>query len=259
MPGLVTLLTDFGLEDPYVGVMKGVILSRAPGLTLVDLTHQIPPQDVDAASFWLSRAYRWFPEGTVHLVVVDPGVGSLRRAVAVHHAGHFFVGPDNGVFSKLAVTGRQPTAISVVPGRLGLEGISRTFHGRDLFGPVAAELAMGATALDELGPECELSALVGNQAPEVLDGRIRGRVVVQDHFGNLITDIEGRLLAGAQTWRAVIAGRSLRVVGTYAEAAERECVALVGSFGTLEIAVRDSSAAQLLGLTRGESVVVESD
>ena len=254
--GIITLLTDFGLADPYVGVMKGAILGRFRGATLVDLTHQIPPQALGIASFWLQRSYCWFPEGTVHLVVVDPGVGSERRALALEARGHYFVGPDNGVFAPVLRAARGARVVSIEPERLALGPLSRTFHGRDLFGPAAAALASGASALAELGPSVSLELVPEAASAAPAAAEIRGSVVTVDHFGNLITNIEAANLALEQPREVRVAGRRLRIVETYAQADAGECVALLGSFGTLEIAVRDASAAAVLGVGPGVRVVV---
>jgi S-adenosylmethionine hydrolase len=250
--GLVTLLTDFGLDDPFVGIMKGVMLREAPGLTLVDLTHGIPAQDVEAAAFTLAHSFGWFAPGAVHLCVVDPGVGSERAAVALQARGHTFVGPDNGLFS--AVQDLEPNAAArrIDPAELGLTLASRTFHGRDLFAPVAAWLASGRRRFEELGSVHELSRRP-RPRPEQSPAGASGRVVLVDHFGNLITDLPGSWLeAGA--FRVEIGKYVVRLVGTYSEAKLGECVALVSSFGTLEIAQRDGNAAETLGFGRGEVV-----
>jgi S-adenosylmethionine hydrolase len=270
--GVITLLTDFGLTDPYVGVMKGAILSRFRQATLVDLTHGIPPQDIAGAGFWIERSYRWFPKGTVHLVVVDPGVGSGREALVLEVDGHLFVGPDNGVFT--AVLGHPGTkrAHRIDAERLGIERLSATFHGRDLFGPAAAVLAGSSTGdLELVGPSREPpAAFVREEAPlsvrDGVHGRIHGSihgslsgsVVVTDHFGNLITDIPSVELPADVPWRVRLGGRSLDVVRTYADAEPGQCVALVGSFGTLELAARNASAAELLGAGPGDLVSIEA-
>ena len=268
--GVITLLTDFGLEDPYVGVMKGAILARFRQATLVDLTHAIPPQDIAAAGFWIERSYRWFPPGTVHLVVVDPGVGSARDPLALEVDGHLFVGPDNGVFVAVLGYPGPKRAHRIDPAKLGIEQLSATFHGRDLFGPAAAVLAASSDgALEQVGPSREPPvAFVRAEAdgePSGVHGRIHGSVygsmcgsvVVTDHFGNLITDIPAAELPPGDSWRVRLRGRALAVVRTYADAEPGQCVALVGSFGTLELAARDASAAELLGAGPGDLVSIE--
>lgn len=250
--GIVSLLTDFGGRDPYVGVVKGVLLSEHPALTLVDLCHEVPPQAVEVAGFWLARAYAFFPPGTVHLAVVDPGVGSTRAAIAAEVAGHLFVAPDNGLLSEILGCGGPTSVHRIDAARHGLDVPSRTFHARDLFAPVAARLASGKLSLVELGPAHE--PILTRRTRPVRDAAgVAGRVLFVDHFGNLITDIPAELV-DARTDEVVLGARRLRLVGTYAEAAPGECVGLVSSFGTLEIAARDGSALGALGLGRGARV-----
>lgn len=252
--GVVTLLTDFGLSDPFVGIMKGVMLRAAPGLMLVDLSHGIPAQDIEAASFTLAHSFSWFAPGAVHLCVVDPGVGGRRVAVALRALGHTFVGPDNGVFTAILALDRGALSRRIEPSRLGLAPASRTFHGRDLFAPVAALLAAGTRNFEELGPPHELLRLAGHEPLQNATGAT-GKIVLIDHFGNLISNLPGAWL-GSSAARVEVGGQRLRLVGTYSEAEPGECVALVSSFDTLEIAQRDGNAARALGLGRGEAVRV---
>lgn len=252
--GTVTLLTDFGLSDPFVGIMKGVMLRLAPGLALIDLSHGVPAQDIEAASFLLSQGFSWFAPGTVHLCVVDPGVGSERAAVAVNAQGHTFVGPDNGVFGALAAADPETVARRIEPSRLGLTLLSRTFHGRDVFGPVAALLASGLRRFEELGPVHSLERK-SPLAPAEEGLVCSGSIVWVDHFGNLISNVPGSWLrAGVRS--VELGAQTLRVVGTYSEAEPGECVALVSSFDTLEVAQRGGSAERALGLGRGQAVRV---
>ena len=253
---MVTLLTNFGLSDPFVGIMKGVMLRLAPGLELIDLSHGIPAQDVEAASFTLAHSFSWFAPGTVHLCVVDPGVGSARAAVAVRAHGYTFVGPDNGVFNALAEGDPHAAARRIEPAGLGPQLRSRTFHGRDLFAPVAALLASGRRQFEELGPVHELMQW-SQQKPRRSEGGATGKVVLVDHFGNLISDVPGAWLRAGEC-AVELGAHRVRCVGTYSEAEPGECVALVSSFDTLEIAQRDGSAARTLGLGRGQAVRVVS-
>jgi S-adenosylmethionine hydrolase len=247
--GVVTLLSDFGSEDPFVGVMKGVILTGAPLARLIDVTHAVPPQDVELAGFFLSASFAWFPRGSVHLAVVDPGVGSERKALAVRASGHYFLAPDNGLLSRVLETDAGFEARAIDSERLGLGVPSRTFHGRDVFAPTAARLVSGAVRFEALGA---LSTPLRN-APGPAPSSDSGRIVAVDHFGNLISDL--RLESGETRALAVeIGGRRARVVGTYADGGAGECIALVSSFGTLEIAVRDGNAARLLALGRGAPI-----
>jgi len=240
---IVTLTTDFGVEDGYVGAMKGVILSRAPTVTLVDITHAVPRHDIAAAANALADAAPCFPPGTIHLAVVDPGVGGARTPVVVVAAGQLFVGPDNGLFELAAP---QPeAAFAIAEPAFRREPVSTTFHGRDVFAPAAARLALGAAA-ETAGPPVALAGRLG---------LARGnRVVHVDRFGNLVTDIAG-VPPGA---RVRIAGQVIAGVGeTYESVATGALCAYVGSRGTLEIAVREGSAAEMLGAGRGTAVEVE--
>jgi S-adenosyl-L-methionine hydrolase (adenosine-forming) len=256
---IITLTSDFGLLDPYVGIMKGVILSIAPDAHLVDLTHEIPPQDIDAAAYTLETAARYFLAGTVHLVVVDPGVGGERRPIAVTTGREAYVGPDNGLFSFAL---REPGAQAWVLDRpeFWLPQVSRTFHGRDIFAPVAARLAAGALPGD-LGSPIEDAVRIERPQPErapygpMRNGEITGHVLHVDRFGNLITDVPGEWLAGGR-WTCEIAGASISGPSeTYAAAERDELVLLVSSGGMAEVAVRDESAAERLGAGRGTLVV----
>ncbi len=259
MSGIVTLLTDFGTREPFVGVMKGVLLARHPEARLVDLTHEIAPQRVCDGAFWLGLAYPWFAAGTVHLAVVDPGVGSERRALVARADGQLFVAPDNGLLERVRKTAGSFEARAVEPSALGLEVPARTFHGRDLFAPVAGELAAGRLAFEAVGivveplatnllPEPRVSAESGG------GGSAEGEVVLVDHFGNLVTNLEGPALTAIAGARIRLLEREIRLVGTYAELAEGECGALVGSFGQLEVVARDARAATRLGAGPGARV-----
>ena len=255
--GIVTLLTDFGTDDPYVGIMKGVVLSLHRDATLVDLCHGIPAQGVAIGAFWLAQAYPWFPAGTVHLAVVDPGVGSARAGLVARANGHFFVAPDNGLLSRVAADGRGFEARRIDPGALGFSPPSRTFHGRDVFARVAALLSLNAEIFDELGPPHGIAKLA--LEPPLDEGtRARGRVLAVDRFGNLLTDLPGTWLERPRA-RVELGGHSLRAVGTYAEAGEGECVALTSSFGLIEVAARNSSAAALLGVGANAPVLLQSE
>jgi S-adenosyl-L-methionine hydrolase (adenosine-forming) len=239
----ITLTTDFGTADGYVGAMKGILASRAPGVPIIDLTHAIPRHDVAAAAFALAQAASQFPAGAVHLAVVDPGVGGRRRPVVLRAEPHLFVGPDNGLFELAAPARRRAFAIEAEAFRR--RELSSTFHGRDLFAPAAAALAMGAPP-EHAGPEIELSGS--------LPGAHQDAVIHVDHFGNLITAIpRHRVPAGA---RVELGGRAIPLVTTYVDVAAGELLAYIGSADTLEIAAREASAAELLGAGRGARVVV---
>jgi len=248
--GVITLLTDFGLRDPFVGILHGVLLREAPRAQRIDLTHAIPAQAVSVAAFYLQHAFHWFAPGSVHLCVVDPGVGSARAAIAVLSRGHVFVAPDNGLLSGVLTASSEVRRVETE--RLGLTPASRTFHGRDVFAPVAAWLASGQRRFDELGEPHQPQVLQLNEPKRRENGAV-GQVRAVDHFGNLITDLPGTWLSDVQV-HASLGEQRLRSVGTYAEALPGECVALRSSFETWEIAQRDGSAAAALGAGVGSVV-----
>lgn len=256
---IVTLLTDFGTADYFVAAMKGVVLGRAPGARLVDVTHEVPPQDVAAAAFTLLAVYRDFPPGTVHVVVVDPGVGSARRALVASAGGQRFVGPDNGVFSH--VLDREPGARvwRLDDPRHFRHPVSATFHGRDVFAPVAAALAAGAEP-ESLGSEVRdpvrLAPIAVRRDP---DGTVHAAVLHVDRFGNCVTTVRpGDLPAGpAGAVRLSAGGREVRALRPhYAGAEPGEPFAIWGSAGFLELSTDGASAAELLGVRRGDPVVL---
>jgi S-adenosyl-L-methionine hydrolase (adenosine-forming) len=256
LPGpIITLTTDFGLRDPFVGIMKGVMLGICPGARMVDLTHCIAPHDVLEGALALESAWRFFPPGTVHLAVVDPGVGTSRRAIALRSSGHYFVGPDNGLFT-FAFTGAW-TAVSVESAEYRLPEVSRTFHGRDVFSPAAAHLA-GGVALGRLGPEAaDLIRIAMPRYRRDADG-LEGIVIGCDRFGNLLTSVtlDGIEQLGAPDSLVVeLAGRNLGpVLNSYAEAADGAPSPIVGSSGRIEIFVRNGSAQAVLGDAMGAPV-----
>lgn len=245
---VITLLTDFGTSDPYVGEMKGVLATRAPAATLIDISHTVPPGQVRTAAYLLGRAWHRFPPGTVHLVVVDPGVGTGRRALALAAHGHWFVAPDNGVLSPVLSPDHFPWLLPVP------DGAAPTFHGRDLFAPAAAALANG-TPLTELGtPLSDPPVLL---APPTLrhEGKtIIGEVIHVDRFGNLITNLTPETVPPYAVFEVegVVVGP---VRQTYGDVSRGELLAYRGAGGEIEIAVRDGSAATRLGIGAGGKVV----
>lgn len=254
--GLVTFLTDFGLADPFVGVMKGVVLGAHPELRLVDLTHGIRPGAIAEGAFWLERSYRHFPSGSVHCAVVDPGVGSARAAVVVAAERHFFVGPDNGLLAEVTLRAPHVEVRAIDRDRLGLRSVSHTFHGRDLFSVVAGRLAARELSFADVGDLAHLQ--VPSPIPGVVseaDGFV-GNIVTVDHFGNLITSLRASevLAATDAPFRLSFAGQWLRSVRTFAEARPGELVALVGSFDAIELVVRDGSAFERLEPLPGAAV-----
>jgi S-adenosyl-L-methionine hydrolase (adenosine-forming) len=254
---VVTLLTDFGQRDGYVGAMKGVVLARsgALGVQMVDLTHGITPGAIAEAAYVLHQAARWFPKGTVHLAVVDPGVGSARRPLACRIGEQFFVGPDNGLFTHVLGGGALPCrAHSIAAPEFAPSDASPVFHGRDIFAPAAAHLVSGG-GLAALGPAIPPESLVRLPWPEpqTEGDALRGSVVHVDHFGNLITNVpvaSGGVLEGY----AEIQGQSVRVLRTYSDAPRGALLAVAGSSGLLEIACNGASAAEALGVGLGAVV-----
>ena len=246
MRAIITLLTDFGTADGYVAEVKGTILSRAPDAVLVDVAHDVGPQDVEGARLALARYWRRFPPSTIHLVVVDPGVGSARRALAVASDERLLVGPDNGVLSPALLIGGARAVSLDVPSTA-----SPTFQARDVFAPAAATLA-GGLPVDSLGAPVSDSIIRRTVEPRRLsDGIVEGQVITVDRFGNAVTN-----LMVAHGGVVELGELVLPVRRTYADVAPGSPIALSGSSGLVEIAVRDGSAAQLLGLTRGATVLL---
>jgi S-adenosylmethionine hydrolase len=252
---LCTLLTDFGTADWYVGALKGTLLRLAPGVVLVDLSHDVAPGDIAAASLLLAGAAPTFPDGAVHVVVVDPGVGSARRLLAVRAAASTFVAPDNGLLTPF-LSGAAVHAVERAD--LYLDAPGETFHGRDRFAPIAAAILRG-TPLDRLGPRIDDAERLASPQPESDQERgvARGRVVHVDRYGNLVTDIPAAWIRDRRV-RATIGTIEVRRSAThYAELEPGVPALLVGSLGTVEIALRDRSAAAVLGLGRGDAVTIE--
>jgi len=256
MRPLITLLTDFGTADGYVAEMKGVLYSLLSEARVVDLSHEIAPQDVESARLAVARYWRRFPPQTIHIVVVDPGVGSPRDALAVRSEDRVLIGPDNGVLSPaLLVAGARAVSMPVPA------SASPTFHGRDVFAPAAARVAMGAP-IDALGPAAPSPVIRRTpEARRIADGAIQGEVISIDRYGNAITNIVAfpatHTREGEQAF-VEVAGRTIPVARAYADVQSLGAVALCGSSGLLEIAVRDGNAAQSLSLVRGTVVVLRS-
>jgi S-adenosylmethionine hydrolase len=246
---VITLLTDFGLDDPFVGLMKGVIASLDANARVIDTSHGIQPQAVAEAAFWLERSYAYFPAGSVHVAVVDPTVGSARRILAVAAHGHYFLAPDNGLLAESIVRAPGAHVFELDLGRLGLDNPSATFHGRDVFAPVAARLASGALHITAVGPAVQAAPCV-LRAPTRDGQTLRGEVVTVDRFGNLITNLERALVESSQARHVELGGRDVPLCRTYADAAPGELLALINAFQVLEVAQRDGSAEQRLGLGR---------
>lgn len=256
---LITLTTDFGTSSPYVATMKGVIFSINPAARIVDLTHAIPGQDVRQGALVLDDVTPWFPAGTIHVAVIDPGVGSRRRIVYAEVGEQRYVCPDNGLLDRLAARGPISRIIAVAEREFWLPTVSATFHGRDIMAPVAARLSLGLDA-ERLGPRIE--KLVSLTWPEVvvLPREIRGTVQSIDSFGNLITDITEAMLAEAPRDESVRIAcdehETLGIFGAYSDQPAMTFMALIGSSGRLELAIVEDSAAAMLGIRTGTPVVV---
>ena len=251
--GIITLITDFGLSDPYVAMMKGVILSINPAARLVDISHQIRFGSVIQGASLIGETFPFFPRGTVHMVVIDPTVGSKRRPIGLEAAGHLFVGPDNGIFWPVIEDHKEIKTIHLTESRYFLPHITHTFHGRDIFAPAAAHLSKGvdpAQMGDVINDPVKLEIPAPLQKEEVLTGQVM-RI---DHFGNLITNIRGKDLGMfVRRGRPVISVGNLTVEGlrkTYSSVAKGAALALIGSSGFLEISVNQGRACDSVGLDR---------
>ena len=280
---LITLTTDFGAQDPYVGLMKGVILGISPGVSIVDISHHIRPQAILEASFIIGGSHSYFPKGTIHVVVVDPGVGTSRNALLLVTPSSRFLAPDNGVLSHVLNEGfhretnisdtreggpPEGRRISLSQGyrayrltnpEFWLYPVSSTFHGRDIFAPVAAHLSLGVPP-HRLGPEVRQVTYFPVQPPQWDGDMLAGRIVHIDHFGNLITDIPADLLPRQDSIFIEVKGRRVQGMSpSYAEAyTEGEgLLAIIGSYGSLEVAVKNGNAAQSLQANIGDAVLVQ--
>ncbi|MEW6357734.1 MAG: SAM-dependent chlorinase/fluorinase [Planctomycetota bacterium] len=255
---IITLLTDFGLRDPYVGQMKGVILGILPEARIVDLTHDIAPQDVFDGAYVLKSSYHYFPRGTVHVAVVDPGVGTERKAIALRADGHCFVVPDNGIVSLITAETPPAEVVELTNRKYFLPAVSWTFHGRDIFAPVAAHIASGI-ALTEFGEA--LGEIEKLDLPRPRHDRqcVRGEVIHIDRFGNLITNIRASdlVMMRLSHCEVRVADKTLSgVKSSYSAVKKGELLALFGGTGLLEVSVNQGNAAALLRLDKGAHVEV---
>jgi S-adenosylmethionine hydrolase len=258
---IITLLTDFGLKDPYVASMKGVILGINPRCALIDITHQVNSHDIKEGAFVLGQAYSNFPKGTIHLSVVDPGVGGARNPILIVTKNYFFVGPDNGLFTIALGRESVKQAVVLANQKFFLSKISSTFHGRDIFAPVAAYLTLGVKP-ESLGPPIKSWHEISFPGPTMKQGKLIGEIVHVDAFGNLVSNIDGKSLLqfskgcpfvikiGKRTMRGLKKG--------YWEGRKDEPIALVGSGGFLEISIREGSAQQALKVKRGDKIIVST-
>jgi S-adenosyl-L-methionine hydrolase (adenosine-forming) len=255
---VITLLTDFGLSDYYVAAMKGVILSRNPAACIVDISHEITPQSILSAAYVLLGAYNNFPAGAIHLVVVDPGVGSPRRPIVAKAGGYFFVGPDNGVFSFVLRRRASYQAFAIRKQGLLASEISNTFHGRDVFAPVAAALSLGVS-LPEIGEQLPTIELLA-EPTQISPSAIESRIIHIDRFGNCVTGIQRSTLPNAglpETFLLKIGSHQIRTLKDFyleAGAPPNRPFAIWGSIGFLEVSLPSASAAELLGLKIGDPV-----
>ena len=256
---IITLMTDFGTSDHYVGVMKGVILNINPQVQVVDITHAIPPQDVHGAAFLIDSAYRYFPTGTIHVIVVDPGVGSERRAIVCQTETAYFVCPDNGILTHILRNAERIHTVAVENSAYFLPQVSNTFHGRDIFAPVAAHLSRGVP-IGKLGSPVAQPIQFPLPSPEVMNNTIIGQVIWIDSFGNLVTNISRGLLESLEGRDSLVihaGGVEINHLNhSYAESAVGEALAIVGSFNRLEISINQGDAAQVLDLKRGDTITI---
>ncbi len=256
-PQLIALLTDFGTRDWYVAALKGVLMSHSPEARLVDVTHDIPPQDVLAGAFILAAAASWFPPKTVFLAVVDPGVGGERALLAVQTEHHYFIGPDNGLLAPSVEQAKRRKIRQLTNRQLWLPQVSATFHGRDIMAPVAAYLAKGG-AFDRVGVLANRMVTLRLPAVQRAGRVMRGQVIHIDTFGNLVTNISAASTAVRTrgSWVVRYKDRKARVVPSYAGGGPEELVAVAGSCGFIELAIREGSAAWALNAKRGDEVTL---
>jgi len=253
---IITLLTDFGTGSLYVAAMKGVMLSICPSASIIDISHTVQPYSIDEAAFILKQTYASFPRGTVHVVVVDPGVGSDRKPLIVQAGGHIFVAPDNGVLSPIFNTYRDCTVSAADNKDFWLDYVSATFHGRDIFAPIAAHLAWGRRAAEMGSPVSEF-VVTKDKKPAARENTITGNILYIDHFGNAVTNIPDTMIpsnrVSIHAGDCVIDGLAL----TFSSVQELEPLAYIGSSGLLEIGINTGSAAKILGLRTGMPVSVD--
>jgi len=258
--GVITITTDFGHQGPFVATMKGRMLARLPDARIIDVTHEVPVYWPAEAGFWLSRSFQYFPPGTVHVAVVDPGVGTSRDIIAVEADGHGFLAPDNGLLAP--VVGRAKSSrihqldLPAIQRRLKLPVPSATFHGRDIFAPVGAEMAAGRIAIADLGAQTTDIVPAWVDEPTCTADQVSGVIITIDHFGNLITNIDASLIEQFAQPTVRTAGHSFPLRRTYGDVRPGDYLALINSFGVVELARAEQSAAEGLGIGRGAPVVV---
>ncbi|MGB1274680.1 MAG: SAM hydrolase/SAM-dependent halogenase family protein [Nannocystaceae bacterium] len=257
--GVITLTTDFGHKGPFVATMKGMMLRHFPAAKIIDLTHEIVVHWPAEAAFWLKHAYRFFPEGTVHAAVVDPGVGTERDLIAGLYQGHAFIAPDNGQLAPILGSAKAEAVHRIDLAGLAAFGIhnpSATFHGRDIIAPLAAGLASGALSVRDLGPATREIVPSWVEEPVASSTRVTGVVITVDNFGNLFTNIDRHLVDKLKNPVVHAGGHQISLRRTYADVEPGSYLALINSFDCLEIARAEQSAARGLGLSRGAPVIV---
>ncbi len=259
-PAIITLTTDFGLADHYAGAMKGVLLSRCRGARIVDISHEIPPFSIAAGAYTISQAAPYFPAGTIHVVVVDPGVGTTRRAIVVEANNQLFIAPDNGVLTLITATDSNAIAREITNRALWLASPSQTFHGRDIFAPVAGALASGSARPEDTGPVLrEVGQLRGLYPDQLDEATWRGTVLSIDHFGNVITNFRSSAFPHLADGALVLETGGRRISefrSTFGDAPEDLCFAYSGSGGYIELGINQGSAAAFLGVRPGQSVTL---
>jgi S-adenosylmethionine hydrolase len=257
--GIITITTDFGHKGPFAAVMKGVILGRFRQADVIDLAHDIPAHWPPEAGFWISRSYRFFPAGTVHVAIVDPGVGSERDILLVEHDDHVFMAPDNGLLATLLDSAKAPLVYRLLqeklPG-LGIRDPSLTFHGRDIFAPIAADIAAGRIRASQIGERTDRWTPGWVDEPEVTAKRVSGTIITVDTFGNLISNIDQELLRPFSKPAIHLGGHRFNLEATYGRVRPGDYLGLINSFGVVEVARAEGSAADGLGVDRGAPVVV---
>jgi len=256
---LITLTSDFGLKDPFVGMMKGVILSVNNEVSLIDISHGIDSQDIFSAAFIINNSFKYFPKKTIHLVVVDPGVGSNRRPILVKASDHYFIGPDNGVLSFVIAGDNNALVYEITEERYFLRSVGNTFHGRDIFAPVAGWLSRGCEP-DKFGKIISDHLCIDFRRPSCINGVLKGEIIYIDRFGNLFTNISYSDIAehGPDIYDSVMTIRfnehELSLRRCYAEAAVGETAAVINSFGLLELYSYMGNAAEKINAGKGDGV-----
>lgn len=253
---VITLLTDFGDKDGFVGTMKGVILRINPHANIVDITHQVPRHNVEAAAFILNNSYKFFPEHTVHVAIVDPGVGGRRRAIAVQTSEYFFIAPDNHILKYIFHNEKNIKVHQIMNRNYVLKEISYTFHGRDIFAPAAAHLSLGIQ-IEELGPQLTDFDRGEVSVPKYTHNYIEGQIVYSDKFGNLITNIPASLIPNRQLHLQLGEYEITALSNSYSEGLNSLPLALIGSSKFLEIAIYQQSAKHKLNLKVGDTIKIK--